>query len=74
MAWDLSHTPITGIQTLIDGDAHINNFGLYGTAERNIVVDLNDLDEALYGPWEWDIKRLVASMNVAAREKRFQPA
>ena len=71
MAWDLSHTPITGIQTLIDGDAHINNFGLYGTAERNIVVDLNDLDEALYGPWEWDIKRLVASINVAARENGF---
>jgi uncharacterized protein (DUF2252 family) len=71
MAWDLSHTPITGIQTMIDGDAHINNFGLYGTPQRDIVVDLNDFDEALPGPWEWDLKRLVASVNVAARENGF---
>jgi uncharacterized protein (DUF2252 family) len=71
MAWDLSHTPITGIQTIIDGDAHINNFGLYGTAQRDVVVDLNDFDEAIPGPWEWDLKRLVASVNVAARENGF---
>ena len=71
MAWDLSHTPITGIQTMIDGDAHINNFGLYGTPQRDIVVDLNDFDEAVFGPWEWDLKRLVASVNVAARENGF---
>ena len=71
MAWDLSHTPITGIQTLIDGDGHINNFGLYGTPQRDIVVDLNDFDEAVVGPWEWDLKRLVASINVAARENGF---
>jgi len=68
MAWDLSHTPISGIQVIIDGDAHINNFGLYGTTERDVVVDLNDFDEAIPGPWEWDLKRLVASVNVAARE------
>lgn len=71
MAWDLSHTPITGIQTMIDGDGHINNFGLYGTPQRDVVLDLNDFDEAILGPWEWDLKRLVASVDVAAREKGF---
>jgi uncharacterized protein (DUF2252 family) len=68
MAWDLSHTPVTGIQVFIDGDAHINNFGLYGTLQRDVVIDLNDFDEATMGPWEWDLKRLVASVNVAGRE------
>ncbi len=68
MAWDLSHTPISGIQVLIDGDAHINNFGLYGTPQRDVIIDLNDFDEATVGPWEWDLKRLVASVNVAGRE------
>jgi len=71
MAWDLSHTPVTGIQVWIDGDAHINNFGLYGTPQRDVVVDLNDFDEATLGPWEWDLKRLVASVNVAGRENGF---
>ena len=71
MAWDLSHTPMSGIQTVIDGDAHINNFGLYGTSQRDVVLDLNDFDEAVIGPWEWDLKRLVASVNVAARENGF---
>lgn len=68
MAWDLSHTPVTDIQVAINGDAHINNFGLYGTPQRDVVVDLNDFDEAGIGPWEWDLKRLVASVNVAGRE------
>lgn len=68
MAWDLSHTPVSGIQAIIDGDAHINNFGLYGTPQRDVVIDLNDFDEAIIGPWEWDLKRLVASVNVAGRE------
>lgn len=71
MAWDLSHTPIAGIQTIIDGDAHINNFGLYGTPQHDVVLDLNDFDEAILGPWEWDLKRLVASVNVAARANGF---
>ncbi len=71
MAWDLSHTPITGMQVMIDGDAHINNFGLYGTPQRDVIADLNDFDEATLGPWEWDLKRLVASVNVAARENGF---
>ena len=68
MAWDLSHTPVSGVQVIIDGDAHINNFGLYGTPQRDVIVDLNDFDEATVGPWEWDLKRLVASVNVAGRE------
>ncbi len=68
MAWDLSHTPVSGIQVAIDGDAHINNFGLYGTPQRDVIIDLNDFDEATIGPWEWDLKRLVASVNVAGRE------
>jgi uncharacterized protein (DUF2252 family) len=73
MAWDLSHTPVTGMQVYIDGDAHINNFGLYGTPQHDVVVDLNDFDEATMGPWEWDLKRLVASVNVAGRENGFSP-
>lgn len=68
MARDLAHTPISGPQVMIDGDAHINNFGLYGTPQRDVVIDINDFDEATVGPWEWDLKRLVASVNVAGRE------
>ncbi len=68
MAGDLAHTPISGPQVVIDGDAHINNFGLYGTPQRDVVFDINDFDEATVGPWEWDLKRLVASVNVAGRE------
>ena len=68
MAGDLAHTPISGPQVVIDGDAHINNFGLYGTPQRDVVIDINDFDEATLGPWEWDLKRLVASVNVAGRE------
>lgn len=68
MAADLARTHISGPQVLIDGDAHINNFGLYGTPQRDVVIDINDFDEATVGPWEWDLKRLVASVNVAGRE------
>ena len=68
MAPDLARTPISGPQVVIDGDAHINNFGLHGTPQRDVVVDINDFDEATVGPWEWDLKRLVASVNVAGRE------
>ena len=53
---------------VMDGDAHINNFGMYGTPQREVVFDLNDFDEATIGPWEWDLKRLVASVNVAGRQ------
>src|SRR5271169_3332800 len=68
MAADLSTSPITGIPVAIDGDAHVNNFGMYGTPQREVVFDLNDFDEATIGPWEWDLKRLVASVNVAGRQ------
>ena len=69
MAHDLAKTPKTGIQVVIDGDAHLNNFGLYGTPQRDVVFDMNDFDEATIGPWEWDLKRLTASVNLAARER-----
>jgi hypothetical protein len=52
MAWDLSHTPVTGIQVFIDGDAHIDNFGFYGSPHGDVIVDLNDFDETMTGPWE----------------------
>ncbi len=68
MAADLSTSPISGIPVVMCGDAHVNNFGLYGTPQREVVFDLNDFDEAVFGPWEWDLKRLVASVNVAGRE------
>jgi uncharacterized protein (DUF2252 family) len=68
MARDLAGTPVTGVNVVMDGDAHINNFGLYGTAQRDVVLYLNDFDEVTIGPWEWDIKRLIASINVLGRE------
>ncbi len=68
MAWDLSQTPVSGIHVIMCGDAHINNFGFYGTPQRDVIFDLNDFDEVTIGPWEWDLKRLVASVNVAGRE------
>ncbi len=74
MAWDLSKTPNSGIRVIVDGDAHINNFGFYGTPQRDVIFDLNDFDEATVGPWEWDLKRLVASVNVAARENGMNKA
>jgi uncharacterized protein (DUF2252 family) len=71
MAADLNKSPTSGLYTVIDGDAHLNNFGLYGTPQRDVVFDLNDFDEALIAPWEWDLKRLTASVNIAARENGF---
>jgi uncharacterized protein (DUF2252 family) len=68
MAADLSTSPISGIPVVMDGDAHLNNFGMYGTPQREVVFDLNDFDEAVVGPWEWDLKRLAASVNVAGRQ------
>jgi uncharacterized protein (DUF2252 family) len=67
MAADLSTSPISGISVIIDGDAHLNNFGFYGTPQREVVFDMNDFDEVTVGPWEWDLKRLVASVNVGGR-------
>ena len=68
MALDLAGAPLTGLNAIIDGDAHLANFGMHGTPQREIVFDLNDFDETTLGPWEWDLKRLVASVNLAARE------
>ena len=67
MAHDLIRTPVTGLRGWICGDAHLNNFGGFATPERNFIFDVNDFDEAFLGPWEWDIKRLAASLVVAAR-------
>lgn len=67
MASDLAATPSTGLEVQLCGDAHMSNFGLYGTPERRLLFDLNDFDETLPGPFEWDVKRLVASVEVAAR-------
>jgi uncharacterized protein (DUF2252 family) len=68
MAYDLSPTPTMGSNVVLAGDAHLGNFGLYGTPQREVVFDLNDFDETVVGPWEWDLKRLTASANVAGRE------
>lgn len=68
MSADLSTSPISGIPVVMAGDAHINNFGMYGTPQHEIVFDMNDFDEATIGPWEWDLKRLVASVNIAGRQ------
>jgi uncharacterized protein (DUF2252 family) len=67
MAADLATTPTSGISAQLCGDAHLSNFGLFGSAERNLLFDVNDFDETLPGPWEWDVKRLVASFTIAGR-------
>jgi uncharacterized protein (DUF2252 family) len=71
MASDLSTTPRSGLNAQICGDAHLSNFGVFGSAERQLVFDCNDFDETLPGPWEWDVKRLAASIVVAARGLGF---
>ncbi|WP_063760691.1 DUF2252 domain-containing protein [Streptomyces aureocirculatus] len=68
MAYDLARTPLTGIGAQICGDAHAANFGLYGDARGGLVIDLNDFDETVHGPWEWDVKRLATSLVLAGRE------
>ncbi|WP_055563973.1 DUF2252 domain-containing protein [Streptomyces atriruber] len=68
MAYDLARTPLSGIGAQICGDAHAGNFGLYGDARGGLVIDLNDFDETAHGPWEWDLKRLAASLVLAGRE------
>jgi uncharacterized protein (DUF2252 family) len=71
MARDLATTPVSGLSVQACGDAHLSNFGIFGSAERRLVFDVNDFDETLPGPWEWDVKRLAASMEVAARDNGF---
>ena len=74
MAADLASQPSSGLTVQLCGDAHILNFGLWATPERNLSFDLRDFDETLPGPFEWDVKRFAASVVVAARENRVKPA
>jgi uncharacterized protein (DUF2252 family) len=73
MANDLAATPASGITVQLCGDAHLSNFGLFGTPERRLIFDINDFDETLPGPWEWDVKRLAASFEVMGRYRGFSP-
>ena len=72
MASDLASTPVTGFRVQACGDAHLGNFGVFGTPERNLIFDVNDFDETLPGPWEWDVKRLAVSVIVAAGDLRLE--
>jgi uncharacterized protein (DUF2252 family) len=74
MAADLESTPRSGINVQLCGDAHLSNFGVFGSPERKLLFDINDFDETLPGPWEWDVKRLAASMEVAGRDLGFAAA
>jgi uncharacterized protein (DUF2252 family) len=73
-AADLAHTPSSGLQVQLCGDAHLSNFGVFASPERRLVFDINDFDETLPGPWEWDVKRLAASLSVAGRENGYPEA
>ncbi len=72
MASDLAGTPISGLRAQICGDAHLSNFGVFGSPERHLVFDVNDFDETLPGPFEWDVKRLAASLEIAGRDNGFK--
>ena len=72
MANDLAATPRSGLTVQCCGDAHLSNFGVFASPERRLVFDVNDFDETLPGPWEWDVKRLAASMLIAARDNGFR--
>jgi uncharacterized protein (DUF2252 family) len=72
MAWDLAHTPTTDIRVQACGDAHLLNFGMYAAPDRRLVFDVNDFDETLPAPFDWDVKRLAASFAVAARDNGFK--
>ena len=71
MASDLATTPRSGLTVQVCGDAHMSNFGVFASAERSLVFDVNDFDETLPGPWEWDVKRLAGSLAVAGRDRGF---
>ena len=72
MAANLAETPASGIRVQACGDCHLMNFGAFATPERNIVFDMNDFDETLPAPWEWDVKRLATSFVIAGRNNRFK--
>jgi uncharacterized protein (DUF2252 family) len=74
MASDLASTPSTGVRVQCCGDAHLSNFGGFATPERKIIFSINDLDETLPAPWEWDVKRLAASFVVACRDNGLSDA
>jgi uncharacterized protein (DUF2252 family) len=74
MASDLAATPRSGLTSQICGDAHLSNFGVFASPERRLLFDMNDFDETLPGPWEWDVKRLAASFEIAGRDREFSPA
>ena len=74
MAADLADTPRSGVTVQLCGDAHLSNFGLFGTPERRMLFDVNDFDETVPGPWEWDVERLAASFEVLGRDRGFSPA
>ncbi len=71
MAMDLATTPTSGLRVQVCGDAHLVNFGIYNSPERRLIFDLNDFDETLPGPWEWDVKRLAASLVIASQDNGF---
>jgi uncharacterized protein (DUF2252 family) len=73
MAADLAPTPVSGITVQLCGDAHLSNFGVFGTPERQLIFDINDFDETLPGPWEWDVKRMAASFEIMGRFRGFSP-
>jgi uncharacterized protein (DUF2252 family) len=72
MAHDLATTPRSGFDVQCCGDAHLSNFGIFASPERRLMFDINDFDETLVGPWEWDVKRLAASMLIAARDNGYR--
>jgi uncharacterized protein (DUF2252 family) len=74
MASDLASTPNSGVTVQLCGDAHLSNFGLFGSPERRMLFDINDFDETLPGPWEWDVKRLSASLEIMGRDRGFSPS
>src|SRR5499427_2356419 len=74
MAADLAGTPTAGLDTQLCGDAHLSNFGAFASPERRLLFDLNDFDETLPGPFEWDVKRMAASFMIAGRNNGFSPA
>jgi uncharacterized protein (DUF2252 family) len=74
MAADLDDTPVAGLQVQLCGDAHLSNFGMFASPERRLLFDLNDFDETLPGPFEWDVKRMAASFTIAGRNNGFTKA
>jgi len=74
MAADLAATPVSGLRAQLCGDAHLMNFGVFAAPDRSLIFDVNDFDETLPGPWEWDVKRLAASVVIAARGRGFTAA